>query len=90
MILLAIAVCAFVAVHFTRNELHEWAICVLFSAVVWGPWGTLSSFLQLLAGPFDRRPESLTAVCIYVGVTIAMVAILKDHTLLGPLNYGDF
>ena len=88
--LLAIAIGAFVAVHFTRNEPHEWAMCVLFSSLVWAPWGSLSSLIQLIGSPYGRKGEWLTALCIYVGVTVAMVAILNDHTLLGTLNYGSF
>jgi hypothetical protein len=88
--LLGLEICALVTVHFTRNSTQERAMCILLSGVVWAPLGALASIDQMIELRSDRKAPALTALCVYVGIAVAMVAILKDPTLLGVPNYAEF
>jgi hypothetical protein len=65
-------------------------MCILLSGVVWAPLGTLASIDQMIELPADRKAPALTALCIYVGLAVAMVVILKDPTSLGVPSYAEF
>jgi hypothetical protein len=87
--MLIVFVAAFAAIHLTRHEWHEIGMATFFSTLIWGPYGVLSSTVNLAKGAATYDVGPRLALWIYLFVTAGVVLTLVFPNLLGPLNYAS-
>jgi hypothetical protein len=83
-VLLAIALAAFAAVHFTRSEVHECAMCILLLSPLWASWGIIRNLSRLAKPQVGSKVAAVTALFIYLVVAIALVLLGMHHSWHGP------
>ena len=81
---------AFIAIHLTRNEIHEWAMCMLFSGFVISCWGIGRNCKRLANPLIESKAGAMTALVIYAVCGLALVAVAQHPEYLGTMNYADF